>query len=430
MEKLLKVLKKSRKISAWKINVVETESTELFYVLKNLETNRATNTIDYNVTIYVDKDGKRGSATFTYYPYMDEEEIQNKIEENVFAASFTMNKFFDIPGKSKVKIEKSKSNLKKKPFNVLIEEVANAVFKADKYKQGYLSATEIFLYKITNTVINSKGVKVSSVNYRGAIETIPSWDKGQEEVEVYNMIDFGSLDKKDITKQVKEALELAKARSRAKKLNAKKLVSSTKAIIQNNEVAEIFMTMAKDLNYATKYQHMNMAEIGQSVQGDNIVGDKLNLKLVPQYNGAIKSSAVDADGVVLKEVSLIEDGIAKANWGSYRFGFYLGVDNPTGELPVAVVKEGTKSFEEMKKSPYIRCVRFSSFQLDPYSGLFGGEVRLGFYFDGKKEVPVTGFSITGNFNELKSKFVYSSDTVTLPNYHGPKYIEINDIDVA
>ena len=277
MEKLLKVLKRSRKIAAWKVNVVETESTELFYVLKNLETNRATHTTDYNVTIYVDKDGQRGSSSFTYYPFMDEEEIKAKIDENVFAASFTMNKLFDIPGKSKVKIEKSKSNLKKKPFSALVEEVANAVFKADKYKQGYLSATEIFLYKITTTVINSKGVKVSSVNYKGAIETIPSWDKGDDEVEVYNMIDFGSLDKKDITKQIKEALELAKARSRAKKLNAKKVVPGTKAIVQDNEVAQIFATFAKELHYSSKYSHMNMAEIGQSVQGDNVVGDKLTL---------------------------------------------------------------------------------------------------------------------------------------------------------
>ena len=135
MEKLLKVLKRSRKIAAWKVNVVETESTELFYVLKNLETNRATHTTDYNVTIYVDKDGQRGSSSFTYYPFMNEEEIKAKIDENVFAASFTMNKLFDIPGKSKVKIEKSKSNLKKKPFSALVEEVANAVFKADN-QQG------------------------------------------------------------------------------------------------------------------------------------------------------------------------------------------------------------------------------------------------------------------------------------------------------
>jgi predicted Zn-dependent protease len=128
MEKLLKILKKSKKISAWKVNIVETESTELFYVLKQLETNRATHTFDYNVTLYIDKDGLRGNASFTYYPFMSEEEIKTKIDETVFAASFTLNKYFDIPGKSKVKTVKSKSNLRKKPFNELVGEVEKAVF--------------------------------------------------------------------------------------------------------------------------------------------------------------------------------------------------------------------------------------------------------------------------------------------------------------
>ena len=430
MEKLLKILKKSKKISAWKVNIIETESTELFYVLKQLETNRATHTFDYNVTLYIDKDGLRGNASFTYYPFMSEEEIKTKIDETVFAASFTLNKYFDIPGKSKVKAVKSKSNLRKKPFNELVGEVEKAVFKADKFKDGYLSATEIFLYKTTTTILNSKGVKVSSTTFSGNIETIPSWDKKDEEVEVYEMIRFGTFNRKELTKQVKTALELAKARSHAKKLNAKKVVPGVNVIIQDEEVYQVFGSIASDLNYSSKYQKLNLTNLGESVQGENVTGDKLNLKLVPIYDGAIKSSAVDFDGVVLKEVSLIEEGIAKANYGSYRFGYYLGVDEPTGEVPVIVVKEGSKSFDEMKKTPYIRCVKFSNMQLDPYSGLFGGEVRLGFYFDGKKEVPVTGFSIAGNFNDVKASAVYSKETVTLPAYHGPKYLEIKNLDIA
>ena len=59
----------------------------------------------------------------------------------------------------------------------------------------------------------------------------------------------------------------------------------------------------------------------------------------------------------------------------------------------------------------------------------GGEVRLGFYFDGEKEIPVTGFSISGNIHELKKNLTLSSDTVTLPRYHGPKYVLIPGMKV-
>ena len=83
----------------------------------------------------------------------------------------------------------------------------------------------------------------------------------------------------------------------------------------------------------------------------------------------------------------------------------------------------------MKDEPYIRCVRFSGMQLDPHSGYIGGEVRLAFYYDGEKEIPVTGFSIAGNMHELKGDFVYSKETQTISKFHGPKYLEIKGMNI-
>ncbi|MBP5694243.1 MAG: hypothetical protein J6X03_02160 [Bacilli bacterium] len=430
MKTLIRTLEKAKNISAWKINASETESCELFYVDKRLETNRATDTVDYLVTIYVDKDDKRGTSTFTYYPYMNEKDIKEKIDEAVYASQFTFNKFFDIPAKEALNFENEETNLDKKPFIKIIKDVQKAIFKADKFKDGYLSATEIFLYKIKSTIVNSKGVNLSFTKYKGNIETIPSWKKKDDEVELYNMISFSSFDPEDITKQIKEVLLLAKARSKAKQLKPKKLVNNVSIIIQDEEVEEIFDSLAYDLNYAAKYQHVNHFDVGQNIQGENIDGSALNLKLVPTFKNAMNSSPVDEDGVILKELSLIEDGVVKNIFGSYKFGYYLGVERPTGNIPVIVVKEGTKTFEEMKKSPYIRCVRFSGIQFDLDSGFIGGEVRLGFYFDGVKEVPVTGFSISGDFNEVKSKMEFSKETTTRTGYHGPKYIELKGMNIV
>ncbi len=183
------------------------------------------------------------------------------------------------------------------------------------------------------------------------------------------------------------------------------------------------------MSYQAKYQHANLFEVGASVQGEEITGTKLSMKLTPYYEGAMDSKAFDNDGVILKEVEIVKDGVAVANHGSYRFGYYLGVENPTGTLPVAVVECGSKSFAEMAKEPYVRCVSFSGLQVEPHSGFFGGEVRLGYYFDGEKEVPVTGFSISGNLHEQKGAIVYSSDAYTSTDYHGPKYLEIKGMAI-
>ena len=69
--------------------------------------------------------------------------------------------------------------------------------------------------------------------------------------------------------------------------------------------------------------------------------------------------------------------------------------------------------------------------MDKFSGFFGGEVRLGIYFDGEKTYPVTGFSISGNMNEKKGQLVFSKEEISTPSgYEGPKYILVPGMDIA
>jgi hypothetical protein len=65
--------------------------------------------------------------------------------------------------------------------------------------------------------------------------------------------------------------------------------------------------------------------------------------MVSMCEGVANSSPVDEDGVVLKDIELIKDGVAQNMFGSYKFGYYLGIDKPTGNLPVVVVKEGKEA---------------------------------------------------------------------------------------
>ncbi len=426
MDKFVKALNKNKQVSAWKLTEVKKRSCEAFYVLDKLETNRATDTVEYSATIYVDKGKQRGTASFALFDYMTEKELDERIAENVYAASFAMNKFFEIPDKTDKKLKGQKSNLKERSFPELMDELVDAVFKADCHKGGYLSATEFFLTEKSERILNSKGLDVRSKTYSANVEIIPSWEKNGEEVEIYHMLNLGALDPEAVTKEVDEQLMEAKARFEAVTLpKGKKL----KVIIQDDEIGQLMDYYSGELSYASKYRKVNKFEVGDDVQGKKVKGDLLNISLVPFFEGAFDSKAFDADGVILKDVQIVKDGKAVNRHGSYRFGYYLKEKDPTGVLPVLVLKEGKKSFKEMQKEPYVRCVKFSGLQVDNASGYFGGEVRLGFYFDGKKEIPVTGFSISGDINKSAQNFVLSKETVTRSAYHGPKYIEISDMDV-
>ena len=417
MKKYIDLLDEAN-LFGWKILEIKKKSTELYYILDKLETNRSVDELLYSVTIYVKENNKVGASTFDVYPYMDNEEIMRKIEDNKINAKNALNDYYELPKYEHLHHRDITSNLNDKPLKVL-EKVKNAIFSVKS--EAYLSATEFFLSEIDERLINSNGVDVKQKSFRLNIELIPTY----KDVEIYKMMELENYDLNKIKKDIKELLNLAIERYNAKELEEKENIA---IILENDEVAQLLSFFSDDLTYGAKYQHININEINDSVQGE-CIGDKLNIKMAPHVDGCINSRDFDLDGVLLKEVSLIEDGIAKNMYGSYRFGFYLK-QNPTGILPIMVVGEGSKDFKDFKKKKYIRCSRFSNMQLDSNTGFFGGEVRLGFYYDGKKEIPVTGFSISGNINELKKELYLSKEMATLPNYQGPKYILIKGMKIA
>ena len=433
MEKLIKVLKASP-ISEYKINIIESESSELFYIIDKLETNRATKLKEVEVTIYIDQDGKRGCSSFLYYDYMNEEEIKAEIDKTIFAASFALNPFYEIPSKSDEKPLKIHSNFEDKSVNEIAQDVARAIFKCEQYEDGFLSATEIFITKKNIRIINSKGIDVNEDRYEGYVEVIPSWGKKENEVETYNSFTFSNFDAKWITDKINELLLLTKARFNAKKLEVKE---GLKIIIEDEGVPAVFSYFDNDLSYANKVRGTGRKDIGDKLQGDNPEGTLLNIEKVPFDQESAMGSGFDNDGVILRPVTLIKDGVAVNRFGSYQYGYYMGEKNPTGVLPITKVKPGSKSFKEMANEPYLRCSRFSSFQIESHSGYFGGEVRLGFYFDGEKEIPVTGFSIGGTLKELAGKIIFSKEIDVVSRfvgprfmgYVGPKYLEIKGMNI-
>lgn len=428
MENVVEILKSFQDLSAWKVTTNQTESSELFYVGDKLETNRVEDIISLTVTVYVDKDDLRGSSTFKVYSYMTKEDIISEIKNAMSNSVFALNKFYELP--SPIKEENKQENecsFKNRPLKDVAKDVQEAVFRAKRKKQATLNATEIFVYKITSNIKNSNGIDVTSTSYKINIELIPTWTDEKESVEIYEMLKYGDLDQDLITKEVEETLLLVEARSAAKKIQ---LPEDIDVIIEGSEnIPQIVSYFTYDLSYQSVYQKTNRSPVGESSQGKEIQGDKISIELVPYYKGAMNSSYVDYDGVILHPIHLIEDGINKNYYGSYRYGYYLGIKEPTGILPITVLKNGSLSNEDIHSKPYIRCVKFSSIQMESSSGFFGGEVRLGFYYDGEKEIPITGFSISGNMHEAKSTLRLSKEEVTYPSYHGPKYLVFKGIKI-
>ena len=298
---------------------------------------------------------------------------------------------------------------------VLGARIAEAVFAADTVPGGSINACEIFLYKDTIRVLNSRGINKTMRRGRVMIEAIPTFTEGEESVELYEDHRFMEFDPAKVTAEI--ARRMAEARDR---FQAKKPVTPLEinVLLRSEEILDLLWEMTDDLNYGTAYVHANLHEIGDDLQ-ENGSGDKLTVTMRAQTPGSEKSSGFGSEGSALVDTCVIENGVVKARFGSSRFGQYMGVEQPTGNLPCVKAEAGTKTEAELKQSPYLECASLSGLQLDLFNDYIGGEIRLAYYFDGEKTVPVTGITMSGKLSDALANMRLSRETVTDGPYEGP-----------
>lgn len=161
---------------------------------------------------------------------------------------------------------------------------------------------------------------------------------------------------------------------------------------------------------------------GEAVQGE-VKGDALDLTL-------IATRPFSGDGIKMQDLEVIENGKLRTIHGSTPFCRYLGIE-PTGVYDKTKCNnEGSVSFEDMKKTPCLWTVAFSDFQMDTFTGHFGGEIRLAYLIENGKVTPVTGGSINGNLIEAQRNMLFSKDRFVSANYEGPYAVKLFDIPVA
>jgi predicted Zn-dependent protease len=419
-----RLLEQNRELSGWRINETATASYELFFVHRKLETVRATDTVSTSVTVYVDHDGKKGDSVFTVSAAMTEADVKQKIETAVRRAKLVFNEPYELPEGGEESAELP-SNMKDRNPKELGRQIADAVFAADTVPGGSINACEIFLYRDTARVINSRGIDKTQQKHWVMIEAIPTFTESAESVELYEDHRFTDFDAAKVTAEIARRMAEARDRFTAKK---PKVPMEINVLLRPHEITELLSELADDLNYQSAYMHANLHKIGDDLQ-ENGDGDKLTVTMKAQVPGSEASASFDADGAAFTDTSVIRDGVAAANFGSSRFGQYLGVEKPTGNLPCIRAEAGTLTDADMKKAPYLDCASLSGLQLDLYNDYIGGEIRLAYYFDGEKTVPVTGISMSGKLSAALAALRLSDRMVTEGAYEGPQYLLLKGMTV-
>jgi len=415
---IIACLKANKNVDGYEIVITNKDSRELFYVLKHLEINRAVKSQTISIDVYsIDSKGT-GSSLITVTAADDCDTLNKKIAIAIKKAKTVKNAYYPLASKTENICDANKT---RKDLNDIASNIAKAVFKADIYSDGWINSTEIFVSEIKQEFINSNGIKHNTTSFKIEVECIPTWSNKKEEYELYKFYENNAINYTEITKEVNEILVLAKERSNAKKINDIKLTKNIKVLVKNDMRDLLVKNLCSDLSYKELFTHQNHYKIN-----DKVSDNEFDLTMKSQIKGCTNSRRYDSHGVVLGSKKIISKGIVKDSFGDIRFGYYLGKKNITGDMQVCELKAKGIDYS---KDKYLIIENFSSPQLEENSGYWGGEVRLARYFNGKKFIPLTDFSISGNIYEDYKNIEFSKETTISKSYKGPKYFIFSNISI-
>ena len=424
-EKIVKLLKENKDLSAYSIVFSNTVSKEAFFVKDKLDMNRGKEVFHSSLTVYKDfeLDGKkyRGSATCKISPQDNEDVIRGKIADSVFAAGFVKNEWYPLPKNTECNIN---SKIEHKELLDSILKMKHSVYAKNETKAN-INSVEFFASSTYVEVVNSEGVDVAFIENKNEAEVITD-AKGSEEVEVYGYEAYGKVNEASLKEVVSEQLKNTEERAIAKKAEH---IDSINVILRGSAVPSFFNFYITQTSSSNVYSGQSRAKKGENFQG-NVKGDALNISLEPNLENAVHCASYDREGNALKRTPLYDNGVVKTYHGGMRFAHYLGIET-TGNIANVEVQKGSLSYnEQMKAKPYLEILMFSDFFMDATTGNFGGEFRLARYFDGKETHIITGGSISGNMFKVQSEIYFSKELMTKDGYKGPKAVLLPNMEVV
>ena len=98
---IVRVLKANETIADYEIIIKNKKSSELFYVLKKLELNRAIDTENISINVYVDVKDKRGKSTVLLTSADNEKSLNKKLNAAVLKGEKALNAYYPLASKQR-----------------------------------------------------------------------------------------------------------------------------------------------------------------------------------------------------------------------------------------------------------------------------------------------------------------------------------------
>lgn len=415
---------KAEGIAVWRVRETSEETAELFFVRRSLDQRRIKDIREYEVTVF--RDGRndkgeqtRGFTSVTLDGSMTNGQIAEALRGAYFAAQFAANPFYALPDAVQAPLVEKTGALAERPLAESAGKMAEALFASDVQADAFLNSAELFVTRVTRRILSSEGTDVSYTDASVKGEFVVQCCE-PEDVEMHCTYAYDELNTDALRGKVEEALTFVRDRASA----ARTLKSGTyDLVLSGNAVSTVLSYYAERSSASMLYAKYSGWKCGDLVQGEEVEGEKLDLTLCATV-------PYDAEGIPMQDLPLVTDGTLHAIHGPNRYCRYLNV-KPTGSFSKVRCGNGSVSFKDLKKAPCLWAVTFSDFQMDTFSGHFGGEIRLAYLIGEDGSVtPVTGGSVNGSLFDAQKKLQFSTDRYETATYEGPYAVRLSGVSVA
>ena len=429
------------KIADWRLVETVTTREERYFVHEAMEQARSVDATSYSLSVYVDSEAEgkkfRGEATVSVQPGSGPDEIADKLKRAAFAASKSKNPWFALPGPAAPKVPLSPSGFEGMTDAARVSVAREALFAPESgnvagavnASAARINSLELFLAHERMNFQNSRGAAFSARSWHGYAEFVLEAPAADGPVELFDDIAFSDPDAGRLSSATRTRLEQVRDRAIATPLCA---LENVPVILRGKEAEDVFGWFFSCAATSEVFIKTSSFELGKNVQRsreDEIVADPFDLWAEPALQGIPESTAFDPDGFPLERTLVIDQGVLKSLVGSVRYADWLGQPR-AGNFQLFSVSPGRSSLAEMHAGPYLEPVMFSDFRLDPVTGAFGAEIRLAYYFDGKKRIPVTGGSISGAVPELRAGMLRSVERAIVSRSLCPVAIKLTGVTIS
>lgn len=409
-------------INLWRITETVSKTAELYYIKKELDIPRYKDMKEYRVEVFRDfSEGDNrflGSTAAYIAPDMDDSEVERSLKDAFRAAAYVKNPYYELPEGIQKPHVPSGSDLRDYEIQKAAKKMGKALFAADTADDAFINSAELFVSRTRYHILASNGLDVSYDRDLVSGELVTQCVTPQD-VEQYRGFRYDRLDQKGLQDKVTAALEDVRKRARA---NSAPKAGTYDILLTGEQVREVLGYYLARSSASMIYPGYSSWKLGNAVQGESIDGEALNLTLV-------STRPFSDEGIPMPDRPLLEKGRLATIHGDSRFCRYLGVE-PTGSYGKIRCDNGTRSIQKMRTPGVLEAVSFSDFQMDAFSGHFGGEFRLAQFYGEDGVSCLTGGSLNGSLNEVQGKLVFSKERYSDGSYEGPLAVLIPGIPVA